>query len=228
MPKPLPELLSVLCAFAATACGGDGDATNPLVASDASDATTAAPLDAGPSGDGAKPGDGGAIDAPLGHCDSDADLASCGTFDQAYCWHGVCLPPTACDGRPDGAMCDGVNAFPSLSSSFCAHQQCHPVKDFVVECWGLVPTCTNGQSYGVFSYSVSLASEASCPAEQCTRHAVTSELGSVLLSCGGTTPDACAASQLAADASATPGTQTGKVRCQTFSLQEPYCGDAGP
>jgi hypothetical protein len=130
-----------------------------------------------------------------------------------------------CTGLADGAICDPASGFVSFSSAFCVHEECHRLKDFAVTCWNLVPTCTDGQSFGVFDYALTLAAEASCPADAtCTTTSLDGEqLSSVLIECGKLTPTSCAANELSSGAMSAPGTHQGKVRCRNFSLEETYC-----
>jgi hypothetical protein len=130
-----------------------------------------------------------------------------------------------CTGLADGAICDPASGFVSFSSAFCVHEECHRLKDFAVTCWNLVPTCADGQSFGVFEYELTLAAEASCPADAtCTTTSLDGEqLSSVLIECGKLTPTSCAANELSSGAMSAPGTHQGKVRCRNFSLEETYC-----
>ena len=60
------------------------------------------------------------------------------------------IPLSDCTGKDDGSICDEAAGFVSVSGAFCEHEQCHLLQDFVLQCWNLVPTCTDGQSFGVF------------------------------------------------------------------------------
>jgi hypothetical protein len=65
-----------------------------------------------------------------------------------------------------------------------------------------VPTCTDAQSFGVFDYTLTLAAEASCPADAtCMTTSLDGEqLPFALIDCGKLTPTSCAATELSSGA----------------------------
>jgi hypothetical protein len=130
-----------------------------------------------------------------------------------------------CTGLPDGTICDKASGFASSASAFCAHEECHLLSDFVLQCWNLVPTCIEGESFGVFDYALQLAIEASCPApdDMCkTPEVRASGLGFALIDCA-KSGNLCDTNELRSAAMTSPGTHQGKVRCRDFSLNESYC-----
>jgi hypothetical protein len=137
--------------------------------------------------------------------------------------HGLTL--SDCTGKADGSICDPAAGFVSASFAFCEHEKCHLLEDFVIQCWNLVPTCTDGQSFGVFDYVLMLASEASCPANATcvTKSLAEKDFPFSLIDCGKLMPTSCAANELSSGALSSPGTHQGKVRCRSFSLEETYC-----
>jgi len=130
-----------------------------------------------------------------------------------------------CTGQPDGTICDPAAGFVSASAAFCAHEVCHLLKDFVVQCWNLVPTCEEGKSYGVFDYQLVLAEDATCPEnDTCTTSPlVGKDLAFTLIDCGKVMLTDCIASELSSGAMSSAGTHQGKVRCRSFTLEETYC-----
>jgi len=135
------------------------------------------------------------------------------------------IPLSDCTGKEDGSICDEAAGFVSVSGAFCEHEQCHLLQDFVLQCWNLVPTCTDGQSFGVFDYALMLASEKTCPADATcvTKSLAEQDLAFSLIDCGKLMPTSCAANELSSGAMSSPGTHQGKVRCRSFSLEETYC-----
>jgi hypothetical protein len=130
-----------------------------------------------------------------------------------------------CTGLPDGSICDPASGFVSVSSAFCVREECHRTIDFVVTCWNRTPTCIEGESYGVFDYTLTLAGEEMCPAgATCTTESIANgQFPWVLIDCGRVTPFDCDASELSSGAESTPGVHQGKVRCRGFTLDETYC-----
>jgi hypothetical protein len=130
-----------------------------------------------------------------------------------------------CTGKEDGSICDPAAGFVSASGAFCEHETCHMLDDFVIQCWNLVPTCPDGQSFGVFDYALMLASEKSCPADATcvTKSLAEEDFPFSLIDCGKVMPTSCAANELSSGAMSSPGTHQGKVRCRSFTLEETYC-----
>lgn len=88
-----------------------------------------------------------------------------------------------------------------------------------------MPTCIDGESFGIFDYTLTLKGEEKCPADAtCTTpEIIAGSLPFAVIDCAKFSTGACETNELRSSIDPTPGTHQGKVRCRTFYLEESYC-----